>query len=117
DNYEELRRLFYVALTRARKHLYISFPEMDHKGKDLEPSIFIGEILAATDLQINKKQVSEDILTDFFVLQFKEEEKPEIGLIDTNYVSHLLENYALSVTHLNNYLDCPLKFYFQNLVQ
>ena len=29
----------------------------------------------------------------------------------------LLKNYSLSVTHLNNYLDCPLKFYYQNLLR
>ncbi len=117
ENFEELRRLFYVALTRAKKHLKISFPEEDTKGKILEPTVFIGEILAATDLQIAKREVDMDVLTDFFILQFSEEDKPSIGLIDENYVQHLLENYALSVTHLNNYLDCPLKFYFQNLIQ
>lgn len=114
---EELRRLFYVALTRAKKHLKISFPEMDHNGKLLEPSVFIGEIISVTDLQIEKQKVDESILTDFFVLQYSEEEQPSIGLIDEAYLRKRLENYALSVTHLNNYLDCPLKFYFQNLVQ
>src|SRR3546814_10316122 len=29
----------------------------------------------------------------------------------------MLQNYALSVTHLSNYLECPLRFYFQNLLQ
>lgn len=114
---EELRRLFYVALTRAKKHLHISFPQQDAKGKPLEATLFIGEILAATELEIKPVEVSDEVLTDFFILQFTEEEKPSIGLIDTEYINHLLENYALSVTHLNNYLDCPLKFYFQNLVQ
>lgn len=114
---EELRRLFYVSITRAKKHLYISYPEQDAKGKPLESTLFIGEILAATDLEVTRPVVPEDILTDFFILQFAGEEKPSIGLIDSEYINHLLENYALSVTHLNNYLDCPLKFYFQNLVQ
>ncbi|MEO6160488.1 MAG: ATP-dependent DNA helicase [Pelobium sp.] len=114
---EELRRLFYVALTRAKKHLKISYPEMDTKGKLLEHTLFIGEILSASDLQIERKKVEEELLTDFFILQFSEEEKPAIGLVDKEYIKHLLENYSLSVTHLNNYLDCPLKFYFQNLIQ
>lgn len=114
---EELRRLFYVALTRAKKHLRISFPEADTKGKLLEPTLFIGEILAATALNIQRKTVADEQLTDFFILQFTEEEKVSIGLIDEEYIKHLLESYALSVTHLNNYLDCPLKFYFQNLIQ
>ncbi|MEO8795254.1 MAG: ATP-dependent DNA helicase [Daejeonella sp.] len=114
---EELRRLFYVALTRAKKHLYISFPENDDKGKDLEPTVFIGEILASTDLQITRPTLDQNTIDEFYILQFTEEEKADIGLIDKEFVSHLLENYALSVTHLNNYLDCPLKFYFQNLIQ
>ena len=28
-----------------------------------------------------------------------------------------MKKYSLSVTHLNNYLDCPLKFYYQNLIK
>ncbi|MXV49902.1 UvrD-helicase domain-containing protein [Pedobacter sp. HMF7647] len=114
---EELRRLFYVAITRAKKHLYISYPEYDNKGKDLEPTVFIGEILSKTDLTVQRQEVSDDVLTDFFILQFTEQDKPDLGLIDKDYVDQLLEKYVLSVTHLNNYLDCPLKFYFQNLIQ
>ena len=117
ENFEELRRLFYVALTRAKKHLFISYPEQDHKGKLLEPTLFIGEIISQTEVKIEKKPVPEEVLTDFFILQFSEEEQPSLGLIDEEYIRHLLENYSLSVTHLNNYLDCPLKFYFQNLIQ
>ncbi|WP_423148774.1 ATP-dependent DNA helicase [Rubrolithibacter danxiaensis] len=113
---EELRRLFYVALTRAKKCLFISFPEQDAKGKPLESTVFIGEIQAATDLEVQRQEVSEEVLTDFFILQFTENEHPELGLIDRDFVGQLLQNYALSVTHLNNYLDCPLKFYFQNLI-
>ncbi|MBD3748012.1 MAG: ATP-dependent helicase [Sphingobacteriales bacterium] len=117
ENFEELRRLFYVALTRAKKYLFISYPEQDHKGKLLEPTLFIGEIISQTEVKIEKKSIPEEVLTDFFILQFSEEEQPSLGLIDEEYIHHLLENYALSVTHLNNYLDCPLKFYFQNLIQ
>ena len=114
---EELRRLFYVALTRAKKYLYISYIQQSEKGKELEPTVFIGEILAKTDLEIQHQQVSESILTDFFALQFSATEQPSLGLIDSEYLNHLLEGYALNLTHLNNYLECPLKFYFQNLIR
>lgn len=113
---EELRRLFYVAVTRAKQYLYISYPERDNRDKLLEPTRFIGEILAEPGHSLLKPEVAEETLTDFFTLQFTEEQRPQIGLIDTEYVQHLLESYILSVTHLNNYLECPLKFYFQNLV-
>src|SRR5690606_32804300 len=38
---EELRRLFYVALTRAEKNLYISYAKFKNDGKEIEPSMFI----------------------------------------------------------------------------
>ena len=41
---EELRRLFYVALTRAEQHLFISYSRYKNDGKELEPSMFIAEI-------------------------------------------------------------------------
>jgi len=114
---EELRRLFYVALTRAKKQLHISYAQQNEKGKELEPTVFIGEIIAKTDLEIQYQQVSESVLTNFFALQFSATEQPSLGLIDTEYVNHLLEGYVLNLTHLNNYLECPLKFYFQNLIR
>ena len=44
---EESRRLFYVALTRAKQCLTISYAGKDKNGKDQEASQFVGEILAA----------------------------------------------------------------------
>ncbi len=51
---QELRRLFYVAITRAEKHLVISYPEFQRDGKPLEPSMFISEILQAHILPQHK---------------------------------------------------------------
>ena len=42
---EELRRLFYVALTRSEIHLHISYAKFKNDGKEIEPSMFIAEIL------------------------------------------------------------------------
>lgn len=114
---EEARRLFYVAITRAKQHLHISYAGKDAKGKDQEPSQFIGEILADTDLQLSFPKVSDTDMLGFFATQFSEADKPVVELLDRNYINQLLQNYTLSVTHLSNYLDCPLRFYFQCLIR
>ncbi|MDB5025778.1 MAG: ATP-dependent helicase [Mucilaginibacter sp.] len=114
---EESRRLFYVALTRAKQCLTISYATKDKNGKDQESSQFVGEILANTHLQVHYPKVSTDAMTDFYLTQLSEEDKPKVELIDSNFIDQLLQNYTLSVTHLNNYLDCPLRFYFQCLIR
>lgn len=114
---EEARRLFYVAVTRAKQCLMISYAGKDKKGKDQEASQFIGEILASTDTQLQYPKVPADTMVDFIATQFSEVEKPKVELLDKNYINQLLQSYTLSVTHLNNYLDCPLRFYFQCLIR
>jgi DNA helicase-2/ATP-dependent DNA helicase PcrA len=114
---EESRRLFYVAITRARQCLSISYSTKDRNAKDQEASQFVGEILATTPLQVQYPQVNENALMAWFSTQFSEADKPVVQLLDKNYINQLLQGYVLSVTHLNSYLDCPLKFYFQNLIR
>jgi DNA helicase II / ATP-dependent DNA helicase PcrA len=114
---EESRRLFYVAVTRAKTHLHISYPLKNIKDKEQVKSSFVTEIVENSSLQPIPKQVTDPLLTDYLALQFIEKAKPEIKLIEDEYINQLLKKYTLSVTHLNNYLNCPLKFYYQNLVR
>ncbi|GAB3919063.1 ATP-dependent helicase [Mucilaginibacter boryungensis] len=114
---EEARRLFYVSLTRAKQCLMVSYSAKDKKEKDQEASQFIGEILATTHLKVEYPKIQPDDMVDFYLTQFTEADKPKVQLLDTSYINQLLQNYTLSVTHLNNYLDCPLKFYFQCLIR
>lgn len=114
---EESRRLFYVAITRAKQHLVISYAAKNNDQKDQEASQFVGEILAGTGLQLIYPKVTEDEMMDFYATQFSEADKPVVELLDKAYIDQLLQNYTLSVTHLSNYLDCPLKFYFQCLIR
>lgn len=114
---EEGRRLFYVAITRAKQNLAISYAGADKNGKEQEASQFVGEIIAETNMAIEHPIVADTAMMEFYATQFSEAEKPKVELLDTNYINQLLQNYTLSVTHLNNYLDCPLRFYFQCLIR
>ncbi|MFN2456561.1 MAG: ATP-dependent helicase [Chitinophagaceae bacterium] len=114
---EELRRLFYVALTRAEQHLTISYCCCGSDGKDFEPSMFIAEIRDEFDLPIGKVFIPDNVLDVFSLLPFGEDRAPEIEEIEQNFVNLLLEKFVMNVTALNNYMKCPLEFYFKNLVR
>ena len=114
---EELRRLFYVALTRAQRHLSISYSHFKNDGKPLEPSMFIAEILEKHLLPVEKVYIDKDIEAEFAALQFNEELQPELEKIEEDFIGALLDRFVMNVTALNNYLKCPLDFYFNNLVR
>ncbi|WEK37176.1 MAG: ATP-dependent DNA helicase [Candidatus Pseudobacter hemicellulosilyticus] len=114
---EELRRLFYVALTRAAVNLHISYSRFKNDGKELEPSIFIAEIQDQHRLPVEKMIIDENIQAEFQALAFSEGIAPEIGRLEEDFVGHLLDKFVMNVTALNNYLHCPLEFYFQNLIR
>jgi DNA helicase-2/ATP-dependent DNA helicase PcrA len=114
---EELRRLFYVALTRAEQHLVISYSKFRNDGKELEPSMFIAEILEQHQLPLEKIIIDQDTLSSFAILHFGEAAAPEIEKIEEEFVSRLLDKFVMNVTALNNYLKCPLEFYFKNLIR
>jgi DNA helicase-2/ATP-dependent DNA helicase PcrA len=46
-----------------------------------------------------------------------EDAAPEIAKIETELMDRLLEKFVMNVTALNNYLKCPLEFYYRNLVR
>lgn len=118
DTYNERLRLFYVAMTRAKQNLTISYAKVDSNGKPLLPAAF----LTGTSLAVNTENippVSEvvgDILTDWrgtLAVQ------PTVSMRDL--LAPALENYKLSATHLNNFLDVtkggPQYFLLNNLLR
>lgn len=117
NDLEELRRLFYVALTRAETHLYISYAHFNNDGKEMEPSMFVAEIKEAHPQLITKEiTLSEEELFAFQELQFLPQ-APEIDHAEEDFINTLLEKFVMNVTALNSYLKCPLQFYYQNLIR
>jgi len=114
---EELRRLFYVALTRAEQHLIISYVRFNNDGREMDPSMFIAEIMEQQQLPVEKVFLSEEVIAEFQALQFSEVIAPEIEKIEADFITAMLDKFVMNVTALNNYLRCPLEFYFKNLIR
>jgi DNA helicase-2/ATP-dependent DNA helicase PcrA len=113
---EELRRLFFVAATRAERHLYLSYPSFTNEGKALEPSRFIAE-MNALDLKVEPITLEEDIKLKYGSLRYGLLQQPELQKAERDFTEQLLANFKMNVTALNNYLECPIKFYYNNLVR
>jgi len=114
--HEELRRLFYVALTRAETHLYISYAKLKNDAKEMEPSIFIAEIQEQHNLPVQKISLSDEEMMQFQSLHFTAQ-APEIEKAEEDFIGNLLEKFSMNVTALNSYMKCPLGFYYQNLIR
>ncbi len=115
DN-DELRRMMYVALTRAKKELYVSYYNTDLQEKEMEKSLFLYEIFGE-DFEPVKPSVSNEMLFEYETLMPVTDEKVRMQAIEKSFVERQLQNFELNVTALNHYLDCPLHFYFNNIVR
>lgn len=114
---EELRRLFYVALTRAEQHLILSFSRFRNDGREMEPTMFIAEIRDQQELPVSKMIIADEVIAEFAVLNFGEAQAPEIGKMEEQFVGRVLDKFVMNVTALNQYLKCPLEFYYKQIVR
>ncbi len=107
---DDERRLFYVALTRARKEVTITYPNENADGRELLPTQFISEIdekLKTITPHITKMPIQQ---------HFTRVNK--ISRVDNKeYLQKLFLEQGLAVTSLNNYLKCPWEYFFVNLIR
>ncbi len=110
---QDLRRLFYVALTRAREHIVILSAKEDADGKAQTPLRFLSEIdpqyVAASELprlEASLPVAGEEV----------SEENIQAQAI-TDLAKRKLLTTGLSVTALNHFLEDPETFLFESILQ
>ncbi|MDD4988841.1 MAG: ATP-dependent DNA helicase [Candidatus Pacebacteria bacterium] len=112
DEVRDARRLFYVALTRAKKHASIIAPLEDALKKEFTPLRFISELdaksISQTDLPATFDNSSAKIAGDV-----DQKQKAEI----VEYAKNVLTESGLSVTALNSFLECPSKFLYKSILK
>jgi len=116
DAMEARRRLFYVAMTRAKEGLHISYSRQKKDGKELQRALFVDEILKNANLTIQVKQLPVEALMEAQILLLSEV-KPSMERQDEDAIVALLEGFSLSVSAMNKMLRCPLSFYYENVLK
>lgn len=113
ESIEDERRLFYVALTRAKKGITLSFSKTGIEGKEQLPSQFLQEINSDFTEEINVEEFEKSF--DKATL-LDEIEVSNIDPKNQEYLQSIFREKGLSITGLENFLECPWKYFFRNLV-
>jgi DNA helicase-2/ATP-dependent DNA helicase PcrA len=117
---EDERRLFYVALTRARKEVTVSYSVFSREGKAQVASQFIDEILENYRTPIDISDFEKDFLANKQII-IMPAVTSEVGMLKEyihhkDYFNELFRLKGFAVTHLNNYLTCPWRYFFHDLI-
>ncbi len=116
DATEDERRLFYVALTRARRAVFISYATESLAGKEQLPSQFLAEIKDEF-----KNQFDTTELETRFARERGSLSAPAAGTAAgadyRDWIRAALAEQGLSVSALNNYLLCPWRYFYRNLIR
>jgi DNA helicase II / ATP-dependent DNA helicase PcrA len=119
ETMDERLRLFFVAMTRAKRTLHISYSTSDENGRaTMRASFLTGngweseEVSDTSDVQ----KLAEQLETEWY--------RPLINVSENDMkrlLQPVLESYKLSATHLNNFLDVsrggPQNFLISNLLR
>ncbi len=113
-------REVYVAITRAKEHCTISYSrsttseselELAHLVADLPQSHFIKKSAEETEAELVAVDPKLYVAKQITAVESSDTEK----LIET--VREEYTDRKVSVTLLNNFFECPWKWYFRNLLQ
>jgi len=112
---EVARRLFYVAITRAKKYLNVSYALADNAGKAIQNSVFIDEICPPGE-RIMPRADPEYLQVH---MQWAMVPVPpvRIELANNEWIERALQQMAMSYTTLSKFLHCPLSFYYEQLLR
>lgn len=110
------RNLFYVALTRARKELFVTQSARDREGRELVPTQFAQELQEnlLAPLDVTKYETKFAAHRD---VEFAPAPAAAPDIEDKTFLHTLFDEQGLSVTALDNYLECPWHYFYVNLIR
>ncbi len=117
DATRDARRLFYVALTRAKKHAVLLVPEEIAGGKVETPLRFIDELDPKCVQRISAPMpiVETPSLATNYEQETNVRNRKGEKIVDL--AKTILLEKGLSVTALNHFLTCPSSFVYQSILK
>lgn len=117
---EEKRRLFYVAMTRAKKSLHISFNQNKVASSKTEnlPARFLSEI----DPELFSKKVAIQELNSenlgwALLKSLQLNSKPKLINEDIDWLKQRVDEFVFSPSSIKTIMECGLAFYYGNLIK
>lgn len=123
ENIDDYLRLFFVAITRAKRQLYLTSYQTEANGKEALQLPFIAQerftdFAHQLDLERPELKMTE-LAQSLAVMSGLTESK--ITNDERALLKPVLDRYVMSVTHLNNFLNLlhggPAKFFEQHLLR
>jgi DNA helicase II / ATP-dependent DNA helicase PcrA len=105
---QEERRLFYVAMTRARKKLHISYSDQYEGSKKWKPSPFLEEIRDCEACKVIEHEADGDAFA-----RLQEFKKP----LESSFELPKFTRKKLSYSQLDTFKGCPLKYNYRYLMK
>lgn len=115
EEIEDERRLFFVGLTRAKKDVILTYSEFSVDGKEQLPSQFLTEIEPNLTEALDTEKFNKEFLDKKDIL-FDEPVKKIDQIQEADFFRKLFLEKGLNVSSLDNFLDCPWKYFFVNLI-
>ncbi len=112
---EDERRLFYVALTRAKNQLVCTMTKFDGEGREVLPSQFISELgntLESSTLEQSRSEAEAVIIESFNPVPPSNLKKQELRLI-----RELVTSRPFSFTDYKTYQLCPRQYLMNSLLK
>ncbi len=109
------RRLFYVAITRAKAEVVITYSRKNKDGRDNLKTKFLEnirkELIEEQEIPAGFKSSSEKA-----DINFAERTIPGPTVQSAEFIKESFLDRGLSVSALNNYLNCPWRYFYSSLL-
>ncbi len=116
---ENAKRELYVAITRAKKNCVISYSAQDYRGSDMSLAEIIQELGDSHFAKKDRNETEKELLSygeDIYTRRETTPEGPDFEKMIELVKSDFTET-RVSVSLLNNFFECPWRWYFRNFLQ